>query len=83
VVRRLSPRSTVYGRRDDLQTAGLLGSFTRIRPDGHHTANGECSLDDPRRWLDENREPRARVDRAGRGPDERPATLWSPVRKET
>lgn len=77
------PRSTVYQKLDDLRTAGLVEEFTEVRRDGHHTANYECSFDELRVWLDEDREFRARIDRAGRGPDERLAALWSEVRKET
>jgi DNA-binding transcriptional ArsR family regulator len=77
------PRSTACEKLDLLNDAGLFREFTEIRHDGSHTTDYACSFAEVRVWLDDDREFRARIERANRALDERVAALWTEVRTET
>ena len=77
------PRSTAYEKLELLCDARLVREFTEIRRDGSHTANYERSFAELRVWLDDDREFRARIERAPQSPDDRLAALWTEVRTET
>ncbi len=77
------PLSTTYRKLDRLEEASLLTTRTEIRRDGHHTSHYRVDFERVAVALDEHREFEVSVERPPRGADERLASLWSEVRKET
>jgi len=77
------PMSTTYRKLDLLTEASLLAEGTEIRPDGHHATRYELDFDAVAIGLTEDREIEVAIDRPARTADERLASLWGEVRKET
>ncbi|WP_251343174.1 winged helix-turn-helix domain-containing protein [Haloplanus halophilus] len=77
------PMSTTYRKLDLLTEASLLAEGTEIRPDGHHATRYEVDFDAVAIGLTEDRELDVTIDRPSRTADERLASLWGEVRKET
>jgi DNA-binding IclR family transcriptional regulator len=77
------PMSTTYRKLDLLTDASLLTEGTEIRSDGHHAARYELDFETVSIGLTENRELDVSIDRSVRSADERLASLWGEVRKET
>ena len=81
------PKSTTYRKLELLTDAGLLAEGVEIRPDGQHASRYGVVFDEITVGLSTNREFQVDVDiDIDRGPqtaEERLASLWSEVRKET
>ena len=77
------PLSTMYRKLDLLTDAELLDEGTQIRADGHHATTYEVAFDAVRIELTDGREIEVQVEGRERRPDQRPAELWSEVRRET
>jgi len=77
------PMSTTYRKLDLLTEASLLAEGTEIRPDGHHATRYQLDFETVEIGLTEEQELDVSVDRPARAADERLASLWGEVRKET
>ncbi|AZH26098.1 winged helix-turn-helix domain-containing protein [Haloplanus aerogenes] len=77
------PMSTTYRKLDLLTEASLLAEGTEIRPDGHHATRYELDFDRVEIGLTEEQKLEVSVGRPARTADERLASLWGEVRKET
>ena len=77
------PMSTTYRKLDLLSDASLLAEGTEVRPDGHHATRYEIDFDEVQIRLADDRNLDVSIDRPARTPEERLASLWSEVRKET
>jgi DNA-binding transcriptional ArsR family regulator len=77
------PLSTTYRKLDLLTEASLLEEGTEIRPDGQHASRYSVAFEEVVIALAESREFEVEVTRQPRTANERLATLWSEVRKET
>lgn len=77
------PQSTAYRKLGLLSEASLLEEGTEIRADGHHTTRYELAFEEVLIALAEDRTLEVAITRPPRGPDERLASLWSEVRRET
>lgn len=77
------PMSTTYRKLDLLTEASLLVEGTEIRPDGHHATRYEVDFEAVTIGLTDQRNIDVTIDRPSRSPDERLASLWGEVRKET
>ncbi|WP_248896876.1 winged helix-turn-helix domain-containing protein [Haloplanus halobius] len=77
------PMSTTYRKLDLLTEASLLAESTELRPDGHHATRYEVDFETVEIELTEDRTLDASISRPSRTADERLASLWGEVRKET
>lgn len=77
------PLSTAYRKLDLLTDAGLLVEGTEIRSDGHHATTYEVAFEEVRIVLTEDRTLSVDVARTDRTPEERLASIWTAVRRET
>jgi DNA-binding transcriptional ArsR family regulator len=77
------PLSTTYRKLDLLTEASLLLQGTEIRSDGHHATTYEVAFDAVHIELTEERDLTVSVEKREWAPEERLASLWSEVRKET
>jgi len=77
------PLSTTYRKLELLTEASLLEEGTEIRPDGQHASRYTVAFEEVVIALDESREFEVDIARRPRTADERLATLWTEVRKET
>lgn len=77
------PMSTTYRKLDLLSEASLLAEGTQVRPDGHHATQYRVDFEEVSVGLDESRELTVSIVRPSRTADERLASLWGEVRKET
>jgi len=77
------PKSTTYRKLELLTEASLLAEGVEIRSDGQHASRYVVAFDEIRVALTEDREFEVEISREPQTADERLATLWSEVRKET
>ena len=77
------PMSTTYRKLDLLTEASLLDEGVEIRPDGQHASRYVVAFDEVVIGLTEACEFEVDVSRKPQTADERLASLWSEVRKET
>jgi len=77
------PMSTTYRKLDLLTEASMLVEGTEIRPDGHHATRYQLDFEMVEIGLTEEQELDVSVTRPSRAADERLASLWGEVRKET
>ncbi len=77
------PMSTTYRKLDLLSDASLLAEGTEVRPDGHHATRYEIDFDEVQIRLAEDHDLDVSINRPARTPEERLASLWDEVRKET
>ncbi|MFB6154303.1 MAG: helix-turn-helix domain-containing protein [Haloferacaceae archaeon] len=77
------PLSTTYRKLDLLTDASLLLQGTEIRSDGHHATTYEVAFDAVHIELTDDRDFAVSVEKREWAPEERLASLWSEVRKET
>jgi DNA-binding IclR family transcriptional regulator len=77
------PTSTTYRKLDLLSEASLLSEGTEIRSDGHHATNYRVDFEQVIFELDDRRALDVAIARPARSTDERLATLWGEVRKES
>lgn len=77
------PLSTTYRKLDLLTEASLLEEGTEIRPDGQHASRYTVAFEEVIIGLAESREFEVDISRRPRTADERLASLWSEVQKET
>lgn len=77
------PMSTTYRKLDLLTEASLLAEGTEIRTDGHHATRYRVDFETVEIGLTAERVLDISIDRPSRATDERLASLWGEVRKET
>lgn len=77
------PLSTTYRKLELLTEASLLEEGIEIRPDGQHASRYSIAFEEVIIALAEDRSFAVDVSRRRRSADERLASLWSEVRKET
>ncbi|MGM0590334.1 MAG: helix-turn-helix domain-containing protein [Halobacteriota archaeon] len=77
------PLSTTYRKLDLLTDATLLNERTALRSDGHHATLYEVDFESVTIELTESLDLSASVSHPERTADERLASLWAEVRKET
>ncbi|WP_338728761.1 helix-turn-helix domain-containing protein [Haladaptatus sp. DJG-WS-42] len=77
------PRSTAYRKINQLEAASLVESFIEVRTDGHHTTRYRLAFEDVTFSLDANRELTVAITRPPDAPEDRLASLWNELRKET
>jgi DNA-binding transcriptional ArsR family regulator len=77
------PLSTTYRKLDRLTEAELLEEGVELRPDGQHASRYVVSFDEVAITLSEEMEFEVDLSHKPRRADERLATIWSEVRKET
>jgi len=77
------PTSTTYRKLELLTDADLLEEGIEVRSDGQHASRYVVGFDQVVIALSEERELTVDISQTAETPDERLATLWSEVRKET
>lgn len=77
------PKSTTYRKLETLTEAGLLAEGVEIRSDGQHASRYAVAFDEVTLGLSPDREFDIDISRKPETADERLASLWSEVRKET
>ncbi|WP_435347727.1 helix-turn-helix domain-containing protein [Haloarchaeobius sp. HRN-SO-5] len=77
------PLSTTYRKLDRLTEASLLAEETQLRPDGRHTSQYRVNFEDVTIMLAEDHSLELQIARPPETPDERLASMWEEVRKET
>lgn len=77
------PRSTAYRKLELLSDASLVDEEVEVRSDGHHTTRYLLDFETVHIDLDDDRTLDVRVERPEQSPEERVASLWEEVRKET
>ncbi|MFB6299596.1 MAG: ArsR/SmtB family transcription factor [Halobacteriales archaeon] len=77
------PLSTTYRKLDLLSEASLLEEQTELRPDGQHATRYRVAFEEVSIAIDEDRTFEVAISRPPQTADERLASLWSEVRKET
>lgn len=77
------PLSTCYRKIELLTEASLLAEGVEVRPDGQHASRYAIDFEEVVVMLDEDREFDVDIAHRARSADQRLATLWSEVRKET
>lgn len=77
------PTSTTYRKLELLSEASLLVEGTELREDGHHATKYRLGFDEVAVALTEEREFEVSLSRPEGGPEDRLATLWNEVRKQT
>jgi DNA-binding transcriptional ArsR family regulator len=78
-----NPMSTTYRKLDLLTEASLLAEGTEIRPDGHHMTRYRRDFERVEIGLTDEQDFEVSIGRPARTADERLASLWGEVRKET
>lgn len=77
------PMSTTYRKLDLLTEASLLAEGTEIRPDGHHATRYRLDFEMVEIGLADDQTLDVSIARPAQTADERLASLWGEVRKET
>jgi DNA-binding transcriptional ArsR family regulator len=77
------PMSTTYRKLDLLSDASLLDEGTQVRSDGHHATQYRIAFEEVTFGLTESRTLSVSVSRPVRSAEERLASLWGEVRRET
>lgn len=77
------PLSTTYRKLDRLTKASLLEEGVEVRKDGQHVSRYILVFDEVTITLSDDRELEVDVSTESQTADQRLATLWSEVRKET
>ena len=77
------PMSTTYRKLDLLTEASLLMEGTEIRSDGHHATRYRIDFETVEIGLTDDRALEVSVGRPAQTADERLASIWGEVRKET
>jgi len=77
------PLSTTYRKLDRLTEASLLDEGVEVRKDGQHVSRYILVFDEVNITLSDDRELEVDLSREPQSPEQRLATLWSEVRKET
>ena len=77
------PKSTTYRKLETLTDAGLLTEGVEIRSDGQHASRYGVAFDEVTIGLSPDREFDVEVSGEPETADERLASLWSEIRKET
>src|SRR6056297_58980 len=77
------PLSTTYRKLDRLTDAALLEEGVEVRKDGQHVSRYILVFDEVKVSLSEDRQLEVELTREEMSPEERLASLWSEVRKET
>lgn len=77
------PTSTTYRKLERLSEATLVQEGTELRADGHHATLYEVDFDAVTVERTEENEIAVSVERPARTADERLATIWEEVRKQT
>ena len=77
------PMSTTYRKLDLLSEASLLAEGTQVRSDGHHATQYRLAFDSVTFGLTEARTLSVTIGRPARSAEERLASLWGEVRRET
>lgn len=77
------PLSTAYRKLDRLEEASLLATETEVRSDGHHTTRYRLHFEEVTITLDDGRTFTVDVVRPSQRADERLASMWTQVRRET
>ena len=77
------PLSTCYRKIELLSEASLLAEGVEVRPDGQHASRYAIDFEEVVVTLDDDRRFEVDVAHRARTADQRLATLWSEVRKET
>lgn len=77
------PLSTTYRKLDRLTEASLLEEGVEVRKDGQHVSRYILVFDEVNITLSDDRELEVEVSGEQQTPEQRLATLWSEVRKET
>lgn len=77
------PTSTTYRKLDRLTEAMLLAEGTEVRSDGHHTTRYRIDFSAVEVALSDGRTLEISVERPKQTADERLASMWGQVRKET
>lgn len=77
------PLSTTYRKLDRLTEASLLEERTLLQQDGHHTTEYTLAFESVVIELDEERKLDVEVSQPPESTEERLASLWEEVRKET
>jgi DNA-binding transcriptional ArsR family regulator len=77
------PKSTTYRKLELLTEAGLLAEGVEIRSDGQHASQYAVAFDEVHVSLSPDREFEIELSQEPETTEERLASLWSEVRKET
>ena len=77
------PLSTTYRKLDRLTDASLLVEETQLRSDGRHTSQYRINFETVTIMLAEDHSLELEIARPPETPDERLASMWEEVRKET
>lgn len=77
------PRSTVYRKIDLLSEAGLVREYTEVRDDGPDATLYERNFAGITITIDESDEFTLSIERSGKCPDERMATFWTEMKRES
>lgn len=77
------PMSTTYRKLDLLSQASLVDEGTEIRADGHHATKYHLDFEDVVITMEDDRSLTVSITRPVQTADERLASLWGEVRKET
>ena len=77
------PTSTTYRKLDLLSDASLLAEGAEVRPDGHHATRYEVDFEEVQIRLADDHDLDVAISRPAKTPEERLASLWGEVRKET
>lgn len=77
------PSSTAYRKLDRLTEADLLTEGTQLRADGHHASVYDVAFEEVVVALESNQSLSVSLSRPARSADERLASIWEAVRKET
>lgn len=77
------PLSTCYRKIELLTDASLLAEGVEVRSDGQHASRYAINFEEVVVALDEDREFDVDISHRARSADQRLASLWSEVRKET
>lgn len=77
------PLSTTYRKLDNLTDAGLLVESTELRTDGHHTTRYDVAFDSVTIELADDRNFEVTLDLKTATPEDRLASMWAEVRRET
>lgn len=77
------PLSTTYRKLDLLDEASLLETQTKVRQGGHHQTLYRVAFEEVSFQLTRSREFDVSIVRAPEEPEERLASMWSELRRET
>ena len=75
--------STVYRKLERLRDAGLVKEYTEVRRDGPNATLYERDFTDISISIDDNDEFTVTIDRPTEEPEDRMATFWSEMKKES